>query len=308
MDGEYHFSQETDIDYDEELLEPMGTDSIIMEGARMTDEWPFIDRRIPNRQMVLIKTDPFRTLSVQEDEEDFEDFGFNFTESPEESPEPETPSNTVTPVQHQVYQYVSGSDTVEEIIQGSASNEFETCKALAELLDRGYIREATPAEVAQRLHSVSVDAAPARRWADSLPWLAVPFLVLLGFSISVMMKNPFNLVVGERFELPDRFVLEPTSWLKMQRLLEAIEVDHAIFGVYPEALEELVDAGLVEPEALVDPWGRPYRLVIQGQKLIVMGANARGQPVPSLIVSQGIAWEGMAERDDGEARGVVLLD
>ena len=52
-DGDYHFSQETDIDYDRDLMKPMAADSIIMEGARMTDEWPFIDQRIPNREVVL---------------------------------------------------------------------------------------------------------------------------------------------------------------------------------------------------------------------------------------------------------------
>ncbi len=307
-DGEYHFSQETDIDYDEDLLDPMGTDSIIMEGARMTDEWPFIDRRIPDRQIVVIKTDHARSLSVQDDEDELEEFGFNFTESPEEAPEQETPSNVVSRVQHQVYQYVSGSDSVDEIVQGSAFNEFETCKALAELLDRGLVREATPAEVAQRLHRISVDVLPARRWSESIPWLAVPFLILLGFSMSVMFQNPFNLVVGERFELVDRFVLEPSSWLKIQRLLEAVEVDHAISGIYPETLEELVEADLIAPETLVDPWGRPYRLVSQGRKLIVMGANADGQPVPSLIVSQSIAWEGMASSPGRDDSGVVLID
>ncbi|RLE33621.1 MAG: response regulator, partial [Acidobacteria bacterium] len=33
-DGDYHFSQETDIDYDRDLMRPMAADSIIMEGAR----------------------------------------------------------------------------------------------------------------------------------------------------------------------------------------------------------------------------------------------------------------------------------
>jgi len=56
-DGEYHFSQETDIDYDRDLLQPMAADSIIMEGARMTDEWPFIDQRIPDRDVVFRKVD-----------------------------------------------------------------------------------------------------------------------------------------------------------------------------------------------------------------------------------------------------------
>jgi hypothetical protein len=78
-DGEYHFSQETDIDYDRDLLQPMAADSIIMEGARMTDEWPFIDQRIPDRDVVLRKVDPSRRLEVVEGGDDFvSDLEFSF--------------------------------------------------------------------------------------------------------------------------------------------------------------------------------------------------------------------------------------
>ncbi len=61
-DGDYHFSQESDIDYDRELTEPMAADHIIMEGARMTDEWPFIEQRLPDRNIVFIQADPDREL------------------------------------------------------------------------------------------------------------------------------------------------------------------------------------------------------------------------------------------------------
>ncbi|NCO69192.1 MAG: DUF4388 domain-containing protein, partial [Acidobacteria bacterium] len=47
QDGDYQFSQETSVDYDAELVLPMAAESILMEGARMLDEWPIIEKRIP---------------------------------------------------------------------------------------------------------------------------------------------------------------------------------------------------------------------------------------------------------------------
>ena len=78
-DGDYHFSQESDIDYDGELIDPVAADSIIMEGARMMDEWPFIEQRLPDRQMVVVRTVPLESLELADDGDELDDLlGFAF--------------------------------------------------------------------------------------------------------------------------------------------------------------------------------------------------------------------------------------
>ena len=64
QDGDYHFSQETSVDYDAELVTPMSAESILMEGARMLDEWPIIEKRIPHRGIVFVPTQAARTVEV----------------------------------------------------------------------------------------------------------------------------------------------------------------------------------------------------------------------------------------------------
>src|SRR5438445_1070229 len=54
-DGEYHFSQETTIEYDRDNIMPITAESILMEGARMIDEWPIIEKRIRSYDMVFRK-------------------------------------------------------------------------------------------------------------------------------------------------------------------------------------------------------------------------------------------------------------
>jgi hypothetical protein len=305
-DGEYHFSQETDIDYDRDLLQPMAADSIIMEGARMTDEWPFIDQRIPDREVVFRKVDPSLRLEVADSEDDFlDDFEFSF--DGEERSAAGSSDNQVTSNQMAVYPLIDGKDSVQEIILESPLIEFETCKAMAELLDKRLIREATAEEIARELRR-SLEAAKAPRITlGSLPWLAIPFLVLLGFSLIVMPRSPLNPSFSLRQDLWDGSVLEDLSWISLDRLLWKAETQFYLDGIYPERAEELAAApGQLLPR---DPWGRPYRLVTRGDKLLVTGSDADGQPIQNLILSRVLAWEGNGQRiDRGSGPGVELLD
>src|SRR5262245_48887506 len=57
-DGDYHFSQEEDVDYDRAYFTPLTAESILMEGIRMIDEWPIIERKIRSFDQVFRKTRP----------------------------------------------------------------------------------------------------------------------------------------------------------------------------------------------------------------------------------------------------------
>ena len=76
-DAEYHFSQETTIEYDRDNVTPIAAESILMEGARMLDEWPIIEKRVRSYDMVFRKklTDQ-EILVVGAEEADEIDFAF----------------------------------------------------------------------------------------------------------------------------------------------------------------------------------------------------------------------------------------
>ena len=52
-DGEYHFAPTDTVDYDRENFAPMSADFILMEGIRMVDEWPIIEKKIPSMDIVF---------------------------------------------------------------------------------------------------------------------------------------------------------------------------------------------------------------------------------------------------------------
>lgn len=305
-DGEYHFSQETDIDYDRELLKPMAADSIIMEGARMTDEWPFIDRRIPNRDVVLRKVDPSRHLEVVSGGDDLlGDLEFSF-DGEERTSTDSLPENQVTESQMSVYPLVNGVDSVAEIILECTLIEFETCKALADLLDRGLIREATQEEIARELRR-STGEPKSQRWTlASLPWLAVPFLILLGFALMIVQRNPANPGFRLIDDVWNRYVLQSVSWISLDRVARQAETAFYLDGAYPESASQLASE---HPGSVpLDPWARNYRLVTRGDKLLVTGSDANGQPIQSLILSRQLVWERTGGRQGPhEGPGVVLV-
>jgi hypothetical protein len=310
-DGDYHFSQESNIDYDRELTDPMAADHIIMEGARMTDEWPFIEQRLPDRNIVFVQARPAHDLVVVEPaDEDFDDLGFSFTETPEEEPKVEEPKREgqVTPDQMMVFRLVNGSDDVHEIILASPLIEFETCKALAELIEGGLIRERSDEELADvELLTEPVSSGVAQFRISALPWLAIPFLVLLGFAFTVMPRNPFNPAFSVREEVWERYVVQSQSWLRMDWLARAAEAEFFLHGLYPAGLETLSNSRL-DRSLTRDPWGRPYRIAIRGQKLMFTGSDSQGQPVPMLILSRSLAWEGeILEAVDRTGPGLILL-
>jgi hypothetical protein len=306
-DGEYHFSQEKSVDYDRDLMVPMAADSIIMEGARMTDEWPFIDQRIPDRTVVLMKIDPSRRFEIVEAEErDLDELGFSFGESPDDAPRPEPPGDRLTRNQALAHDLVNGRDSVEELILRSPLIEFDTCKALADLVDRRIVREATQEEIARALSRETTLTAEPRRGVP-IPWLAIPAAALLAFSIAMIPFNSGNPIVRFRPEVWDGVVLNGLSWLRLVRLSRTAETYYALEGLYPESAADLLDAGYTAD--IGDPWRRPYRLSTREGRLVATGTDAKGEPAPALTIIRNLAMEPDDAADGARTRpGVRLLD
>jgi hypothetical protein len=283
-----------------------------MEGARMTDEWPFIEQRLPDRNVVFIQVDPDRELVVVEPvDDDFDDLGFSFSDTPEEKPvveKPEPVEGQVTPDQKLVYFLVNGVDDIHEVILSSPLIEFETCKALAELMEARLIRERMLNEIANvELLTNSVEGRSRPSALRFVPWLAIPFLILLGFAFTVLPRNPVNPSFSFKTEFWERYVIQSQSWLQMDWLARIAETDYFLHGFYPAGLEEL-SASRMESALTADPWGRPYRIAIRGDKLMFTGSDSQGQPVPMLIHSRNLVWEGETpESGDRKGPGLILL-
>lgn len=282
QDGDYNFSQEVSVDYDPDLVIPITAESILMEGARMLDEWPIIERRIPHRGMLFVPTPAATQVEVKDTEGEEDLIDFDLEQSPP-APAGESGRIVVSPSEHAILQLVDGFNSVEEIIKNSSLSEFETSKALYTLLSRGLIREANRLEVAR---AVRRDALPpsASRSLHGFPWLVLLLIPLLVSSLLVARRNPLNPVEGPGPKLAPRLLLS-VSRARMIGLWETLAAHASLAGSFPDSLSELLTARHLDPRAARDPWGRPYHYVLREDSVLLAGSGAAGSPEPELILS-----------------------
>jgi hypothetical protein len=283
QNGDYHFSQETSVDYDAELVAPMSAESILMEGARMLDEWPIIEKRIPHRGIVFTPTQAAKKVDVAPEEDLLDEIELD--------------------LEADILALADGVNTVDDIVRRSPHGEFETCKALYALLTRSLLRHATRDEISRAAQTVSLPILSAANGAPRLPWLILALLPVLVFSLLIARRNPLNPLLGPSDKLLPR-VATAVSWTRMYGLWQLVQGRALLTGTFPETLSELVHERYVDQSLLSDPWQRPYRFVMRDQ-LVMLTGNARdGAPDPDLILSMRLGSPS-EEREPGQ--GVSLL-
>ena len=303
QDGDYHFSQETSVDYDAELVTPLGSESILMEGARMLDEWPIIEKRIPYRGVIFVPTPASRQAEVTltPDPDNLEAFDIDLEPA---FPEPE-PSGRVriSPVERDILALADGINAVDDIVRRSPHGEFETCKALYTLLTRSLIRQASRDEISRASQRAPTDVFTPPSWRLHFPWLAVLLAPLVVFTVLLAPRNPADPLLGPGPKLFPR-LLAAASSARMAGLWRTLQSRALLVGSYPDNLAEMCREKLLRPSAILDPWGHPYRYVLREQSVLLAGNNSAGVPDSNLMFSQHLGIEG---DDVGAGPGAVLL-
>jgi hypothetical protein len=263
--GEYQFSQEAKVDYDRELVAPMSAESILMEGARILDEWPMIEKGIGSFQSV------FKHANV-------EIARSGAAASARGADGDAAGAVTLSDTERQVYSLVNGQRPVQEIVDRSPLSEFDTCRTLYELISRHLLDE-----VRRAVTPGSPVAAPRRRVEPFSPVLlglvylvvvllagsgllvrALPWLgrAQIGSGLSGWL-TPF-LTPGTRAALDTAMVRS-----RLQRVQGALETYYLLNRGYPAGLEDLVTDGLIRPDSLFDAAGRHllYQPTKEGYRL-----------------------------------------
>jgi tetratricopeptide (TPR) repeat protein len=111
--GSFHFNPDETPDDDQVFLVSLNTDGLLMEGARRVDEWSIIEKKIHSSDLL-----------------------FKLTRDPREEEDV-----NLSPNQTKLLPLLDGSRTVSELTRDSGLVEFETGKALYELLQAGFVQE-----------------------------------------------------------------------------------------------------------------------------------------------------------------------
>ena len=175
--GSYNFTPLTSVDYDRENFEPLSTESVLMEGLRMIDEWPIIEKKLNNPEVVFKRT----TKAVPEKVEEVDSFLV------EEGFIEEKKSGLPFEMEY-VLELVDGMSSIREIVEKSKLIEFYTYRALYDLWEQGYIE---PSIVSAPTFEEE-DYKKKEIGGEKVIFVSVIIGVLFGITLMFSFSSPVN--------------------------------------------------------------------------------------------------------------------
>lgn len=283
-DGDYVFDQQDGIDYDHEFVTPIAVESFLMEGARMVDEWPIIEKVVRSTELVYERV-PLSQPVVPVDDEDMEELG-------EASVLQRSKSRAHEPIrisraEWAVYELVDGQRSVGQILERTFLSDFDGSKAFYDLVSRGLVAEVRRAAGAgSATAEVPMPATPSAVSPLGLVLAAVLVALLVG-SIRLQPLNPVNVVTAPFRPLPIVEAYERSvSLLRLRRLGAAIDLYYLTVGRFPESVDLVVNANLLAHDDVRDQYGRRFRYVLLADKgkYYLTGHDRGGRTDPDLFL------------------------
>ncbi len=249
--GSYEFEQcEVEVD---PMFDPLRAETVLMEGFRMVDEWPGVRRRIPGYSLTFekIKELPPAPLAVNSFDDALDDaFG-----DKKESKGGEF--QAVGEPERRCYNLVNSNRSVRKLIDVGCLGEFETCKALCNLVNLEYLRIVPT--INQVEDEMEGELTFVERASGVVGRVLVTMLVLAGLLFIGTRLDVGALKVGHSattYNDPatQRFI----SRQQISRIEAALGLYRLEKGEVPELLTALVDAHLLERDDLSYPWVDGY--------------------------------------------------
>ncbi len=274
-DGRFHFTQEGTVDYDADHMAPVATENVLMEAAQIVDEWPLLEKRVGDLSTVYRRAPGVENLKVVANQKN-------------------APEGTLSAsrAEAETWRWIDGRRSVADIMERAFLSDFEVLKGTVDLSSRnlievGRVEEELP-EPLPELEVPAPSAAPAGRSLGL--WAAL--VVLAGLSAYLVPRNPANLFLRRPGEIRESADLAKAISLNRAVAIErAVRVFYDATGRYPRSLEDLVISGIVEEDALRDPYGRFYRYILRAEdgKFGLYGRNAQGQIDLDLSLERSLA-------------------
>jgi hypothetical protein len=266
-DGTYHFQSADSIDYDHEFA-PVSAETILMEGARMVDEWPLLERRIRSTDIVFRQTPAGRALDAP--------VRSMMDALPAEA---ESSEARLSRDELQVLHLVDGKRKVQDVVERSSLGEFDTYRMLYELLNRNFVEELTVADAPVRAAAGVLGSKPLPRLLVAI--IAVGALLSFG-TLQFNPLTPWRLSgAGEQTERLKTFA----SRGRLERIERSLEIFYLDTGSLPPRLDVLADTGYLNGSDLLDPWGRAYGYTLKREGYGLAGLGPDGELSAALTLT-----------------------
>ncbi len=256
--GNYEF-EVVEVDFDPDAMSPIRSESVLMEGFRQVDEWPVIRKRITSTGITFEK---LKELKAQEKpvEDDFDSaFDDAFGEAKDGGGKDEDGEfKSIGANERLVFKLVEPGRDVQTLIGLSRLGEFETCKALNNLVNLGYLKALPAVNRGEALGAVRerlADRLVAVTGRLAMTIVLVAALVLVATRVDVETLSQGG--AGAR-QFADPAAQRFFSRAQLSRIRTAIDVYTVEKGEAPETLKSLVEAGILREDDLRYPWTEPY--------------------------------------------------
>jgi len=208
VEGDYRFDSILPLEMDRENFPPIPVDTVLMEAARVMDEWPEVQRRLPEHSTVLVKSEKAKALhlDIEHDLSGVFDGGQTYGGQ----------SSGLNHEQETVLTYFSEPQTISGVLQITRYDELDTCKRIAELLETGLLEAAAEAIPAPPPVWGSAPAARPQRLepAKPLPWFWAIVAVLLAAPLLTYVpktRQSFNQGLASLQRADIRTVTDPVT-------------------------------------------------------------------------------------------------
>ncbi len=257
-EGTYEFESGS-VDPSPDGLEPIRAETLVMNGIRMTDEWPSIREQIPSYtwQVDRMRDLPPPTESKPSsgvDEFDLSDIGEGIFDG-------------IGTTEREIFDLIQPGRNVQKIIDLSRLGEFEACRALTELMGEGYIRIIKPSSGDFDVDGQAV--SPLRKVFNSSARIVLSAALVVGIS-SIIAMGWAERKAPQQLALSTQVIEEHLAIPHLEVLMRALEVYRLNHGEYPERLQQLVDAGILKNQDLVYPFGKPYFYSVKEGKVTLL--------------------------------------
>lgn len=232
-EGEYNFESQNTVDYERTGAVSLGADFVLMEGIRMVDEWPIIERKIPNMSVVfrrVVDTSQIQAKPVEDDGLDGLLSGLGATST--------SSKLALSGDELLVFNAVDGRRTCQQIVESTPLHDFAVCRTLLDLMDRDLV---APTDLKG---SVTRDKKGASSDKMGMAFMGLAVLAAL-FGVYQNLTSPFGIFGQSPLLRP------AVNAALATRLIERMEVTQArvagfrlAYGRLPATLDELVSEGL----------------------------------------------------------------
>lgn len=248
-EGEFEF-EPAEISVNSAYDTPQPTDSVLMDTFRVVDEWPSINNVISAVNMKF-------ELNTQAEDFDKVAAQYEFGES-----------------ERRIYTLIienPGYD-VQKLIDISRLGEFETCKALYNLVRTGILVAKKPKNAVPFNALKGGPLTTKRIIIPSVLILNIILGVMALLSFLILLNGVLSRIKSLKEESPNAAVRVSIykhliSDITKERILNSVNVYRYSFGSFPEKAEMLIKTGLLEERDLSYPFKMRYQYSIKNGEI-----------------------------------------